>query len=242
MSRLFRKSNLMFSIILIVIYVFGASVCDSVSEKIGLTKVLTLPFFICFSAVIFMFLRKEKLLGEYGLCKSQLPVKKLLYYIPLVLLCLLNVISGFKIDSTVPVVILECISMLFVGLLEEIIFRGFLFRAMAKDNMKSAVIVSSLTFGIGHIVNLLNGAEVIPTICQIVGAVGFGFMCVMIFIKSKSLLPCIITHSVFNMLSVFTPEPEMLTTIIVSVVMLVITVGYGIYLHLNNHNNIVFQE
>lgn len=242
MSRLYRKNNLVFSIILIVIYVVGASVCDSVSEKIGLTKVLTLPFFMIFSAAVLLFLRKENMLKEYGICKSQLPVKKLLYYIPLVLLCLLNVISGFKIDSSVPVIILECISMLFVGFLEEIIFRGFLFKAMAKDNLKVSVFVSSLTFGIGHIVNLFSGAEIVSTICQIVGAVGFGFMCLMIFIKSKSILPCIITHSVFNMLSVFTPETEILTTISVSAIIFTITVGYGVYLHLNNRNNVFFQE
>lgn len=242
MKKLYNKNQLMFSIVLIVIYVVGASVCDSVSEKTGLTKALTLPFFIVFSAVILLFLGKEKFFREFGLCKSQLPAKKLLYFIPLVLLCLLNVITGMSITKTVPVIILEVLSMLFVGFLEEIIFRGFLFKAMAKDSLKAAVVVSSLTFGIGHIVNLLNGAEVISTLCQIVGAVGFGFMCVMIFAKSESLLPCIITHSVFNMLSVFTPETEMVTTIIVSAVMLVITVGYGICLHLNNRNNIVFQE
>lgn len=242
MSRLYRKNNLVFSIILIVIYVVGASLCDTLSAKIGISKSMTLPFFICFSSVIIFFIRKEKLSTEYGLCRSKLPAKKLLYYIPLVLLCLLNVISGFKIDSTVPVIILECISMLFVGFLEEIIFRGFLFKAMAKDNLKAAVVVSSLTFGIGHIINLLSGAEIVSTICQIVGAVGFGFMCVMIFIKSKSLLPCIIAHSVFNMLSVFTPETEILTTISVSAIIFIITVGYGVYLYLNNRNNVFFQE
>lgn len=233
MKKLYLKNQLMFSIVLIVIYVVGASICDSVSDKIGLAKALTLPFFIVFSAVILLFLGKEKLFREYGLCKSQIPAKKLLYFIPLVLLCLLNVITGMSITKTVPVIILECLSMLFVGFLEEIIFRGFLFKAMAKDNLKAAVIVSSLTFGIGHIINLFNGAEIVSTSCQIVGAVGFGFMCVMIFIKSNSLLPCIITHSVFNMLSVFTPETDMIADIIISTVMLVITVGYAIFLHYN---------
>ncbi len=239
MTRLFRKNNLIFSIILIVIYVVGASLCDSVSESIGLSKVLTLPFFIVFSVVMLLFLRKEKLFIEYGLCKSQLSAKKLLYFIPLVLLCLLNVITGLKIEPTVPVIILEVLSMLFVGFLEEIIFRGFLFKAMAKDNLKSAVIVSSLTFGIGHIVNLLSGAEIVSTLCQIVGAVGFGFMCVMIFIKSKSLLPCIITHSVFNMLSIFTAETDMFTDIIISAVMFVITDVYAIFLYYNCRNKTI---
>ncbi len=237
MLRLFRKNNLMFSIVLVVIYVVGASLCDTLSEKVGIAKSMTLPFFICFSAVIILFLRKEKLFTEYGLCKVKLPAKNLLYYIPLVLLCLLNVITGMSITKTVPVIILEVLSMLFVGFLEEIIFRGFLFKAMAKDNLKAAVVVSSLTFGIGHIINLLNGAEIVSTLCQIVGAVGFGFMCVMIFVKSESLLPCIITHSVFNMLSVFTAETDMITDIIVSVVIVVITGGYSVCLMIDSSKN-----
>ena len=53
------------------------------------------------------------------------------------------------------------VSMLFVGVLEEVIFRGLLFLAMAKDSMKAAVIVSSVTFGMGHIVNLLSGAPLL---------------------------------------------------------------------------------
>lgn len=237
MLKLFKKNELVFAIVLIVIYVFGASVCDAFSYKLGFSKALTLLFFIILSIIILLFLSKQKLFKEYGLCKTELPLKKLLYFIPLVLLCLLNVISGFSITKTVPVIILEVLSMLFVGFLEEIIFRGFLFKSMAKDNLKTAVIVSSLTFGIGHIINLFNGAEIVSNLCQIVGAVGFGFMCVMIFIKSKSLLPCIITHSVFNILSVFTAETDMITDIIISVVMLVITGGYSVCLMIDSSKN-----
>ncbi len=237
MLKLYRKSELLFSIVLIIVYVVGASVCDAFSDKLGFSKALTLPFLVILSVILIIFLGKQKLFKEYGLCKTELPLKKLLYFIPLVILCLLNVITGMSITKTVPVIILEVLSMLFVGFLEEIIFRGFLFKAMAKDNLKAAVIVSSLTFGIGHIINLFNGAEIVSTLCQILGAVGFGFMCVMIFIKSKSLLPCIITHSVFNMLNVFTAETDMMTSIIVSVAMIVITVGYSVFLSLQFRTN-----
>lgn len=58
---------------------------------------------------------------------------------------------------------LYVLSMLCVGFIEELIFRGFLFKAMAKDGIKSAIIVSSITFGLGHIINLVNGAELLPT-------------------------------------------------------------------------------
>lgn len=99
--------------------------------------------------------------------------------------------------------VLYVISMLCVGFLEEVIFRGFLFQALCKDNVKQAVVISSITFGIGHIVNLLNGAEIGPTLLQICYAVALGFLFTIIFYRSKSLIPCIVTHSVINSLSAF---------------------------------------
>ncbi|MBP5193006.1 MAG: CPBP family intramembrane metalloprotease, partial [Eubacterium sp.] len=93
-----------------------------------------------------------------------------------------------------------------VGFLEEIIFRGFLFLGMAEKNIKSAILVSSVTFGIGHIVNLLNGKPVLETLLQIVFATAVGFVLVMLFHKGKSLIPCIIFHSINNALSAISDE------------------------------------
>lgn len=53
---------------------------------------------------------------------------------------------------------------------------------MAKENVKRAMIVSALTFGIGHIVNLLNGAEFVSTIMQVCYAVCLGYLFVVIFL------------------------------------------------------------
>ena len=65
------------------------------------------------------------------------------------------------------------ILMLCVGFIEEVIFRGFLFKAIAKDNVKTAIIISSVTFGVGHLVNLVNGSgmELVANLFQIVGYV-----------------------------------------------------------------------
>ena len=63
-------------------------------------------------------------------------------------------------------------------------------------------------------------------------AVGFGF--VMIYRRTKSLMPCIITHSVFNGLSAFaneavmTPQRQILSGILLAV----IAGGYALYLAL----------
>ncbi|MBD5536303.1 MAG: CPBP family intramembrane metalloprotease [Lachnospiraceae bacterium] len=60
-----------------------------------------------------------------------------------------------------------------VGFIEEVIFRGFLFKALAENNVKSAVIISSVTFGLGHLVNLFNGSgmDLINNLCQICFAI-----------------------------------------------------------------------
>ena len=83
--------------------------------------------------------------------------------------------------------------MINVGFIEEILFRGFLFEAIEKESVKKAIIISTLTFGIGHIVNLFNGQDTLNTIIQIIYALSLGYLFVMIFYKSNSLVPCIIT-------------------------------------------------
>ena len=98
--------------------------------------------------------------------------------------------------------------MLCVGFLEEVIFRGLLFAAIAKDNVKSAIVISSVTFGIGHIINLFNGSgmELVNNLCQIVFAIAVGFLLVTIFYRGGSLLPCILVHSAINTLGTFASD------------------------------------
>ena len=62
------------------------------------------------------------------------------------------------------------------GYVEEIIFRGFLFRAMEKDNLRNAIIVSAITFGAGHIVNVFNTADIWGVLLQVGYAIVIGFL------------------------------------------------------------------
>lgn len=143
-----------------------------------------------------------------------------------------NLWFGVKINMPLTDTLLYMGSMLCVGFLEEVIFRGLLFRAMAKDNVRAAVIVSSVTFGIGHIVNLFNGsgAELIPNLCQVCYAIAFGFMCVTLFDRGKSLLPCIAVHSAVNMLSAFAAQQTISQEILSAALLTVIPVLYTLYL------------
>ena len=122
----------------------------------------------------------------------------------------------------------------FVGFLEEIIFRGLLFHAMRKDGVRSAILVSSLTFGMGHIINLFNGSgtELLPNLLQVLYATAAGFMFVMIYYRTERLLVCIAAHGVFNALSVCVNQEAVTDTmhIISCVFLIVVCGGYGAYL------------
>ena len=124
--------------------------------------------------------------------------------------------------------------MLCVGFLEEVIFRGLLFKAIAKDNIKSAVVISSVTFGIGHIINLFNGSgmDLVDNLCQIVFAIAVGFLLVTIFYRGGSLLPCIIVHSAINTLGTFANDANLTTEmhLLHLVVLIVTTVAYTLIL------------
>lgn len=203
MYRLYKKNELNFALAWIIAYVVLVSVAENFSASLGFEKIITAPVCIVFVLLILGFIKKHGLSGQYGLCSFKGNLKDYLYFIPLVLIISVNLWNGVAINSSALETVLFILSMLCVGFIEEVIFRGFLFKAMCKDNVKSAILVSSITFGLGHIVNLLNGRELIPTLLQICYATAIGFLFTIIFYKGKSLWPCIITHGVHNSLSIF---------------------------------------
>lgn len=240
MRKLYTKSNLAFAIIWIVIYCVLMSLGDNLSDAVGISKVVTLPIALLLSAILLIFIKGNRLTKEYGLCKATVPAKKMLFYIPLVLLLAANLWHGINLNTSLTETVLYILTMLCVGFLEEVIFRGLLFKAMAENGIKSAVIVSSITFGIGHIINLFNGsgAELIPNILQVIYAIAAGFMFVMVYYKGGSLIPCIVAHGVFNALSVFADESglTMERRVISCVFLVIVSGGYGAYIALKVKN------
>lgn len=108
--------------------------------------------------VLWFFMQRNGLLTRYGLCKAKAPASRFLWYLPLMVLSTQNL--WFGISTNYPAVGTGCrlVCMPCVGFLEELVFRGFLFRGIARDNVREAIVISSITFGLGHIINLLNGS------------------------------------------------------------------------------------
>ena len=226
MKKIFEKHETLFCILLIVVYVVVNSYCI---QNFGVEDYKSTIINTVYSITLIVLIIKLKGVSYYGLAKVS-NLKKYLYFIPLVLIISVNLWTGINITNTPNEIIFYILTMINVGFIEEIIFRGFLFKMMAKTNVKSAIIVSSITFGIGHIVNLLNGADLIPTLLQICYAISIGYLFVTIFYKSKSLIPCIITHSLVNALSIFNID-NVISIYIVPVFLIIVPLVYAVYIN-----------
>ncbi len=229
MKKLYGKSELAFALVWIGIYCVGMSVFDEISRRIGVESLASAMFALAASLFLYFWLKKHGKLKRFGLCKPDAPAKAFLFYIPLIVITGKNLWGGAAMHYDVVGSLCFVIKMLCVGFLEELIFRGFLFKAMSRDSVKWAVLVSSVSFGLGHVMNLINGSGMgfAENLVQIIFAVLIGFLYVIIFHRGGSLWPCVISHGVFNSLSAFSVEEDgMLQLVILGV----FTVAYALVL------------
>ena len=234
MKQFYEKSELAFVLVLIGVYCVLQSLANPLGRAVGVPHLFHAVFNLALTAVLFCFIRKNGLSERYGLSKPTVPARRFLWYLPLVLIVSINLWNGAAIHFSPLDSIFYLAHMLCVGFVEEVLFRGFLFRAIAKDGVNAAIVISSVTFGLGHLLNLVNGSgmELAANLWQVCGAMAAGFLFVTLFYRGGSLLPCVAAHSAINMVSAFVNEtgltPEKRITF--SLIRIGIIVGYTLLL------------
>ena len=235
MKKLYAQSELSFAIACIVIYCILQSLANPLNAIIGIECAANALFLLVLAIILFHFIRKNGLLERYGLWSPSAPARRFLYYIPLLILSTSNLWNGVAVNLPWLDALCYISYMLCVGWVEEVLFRGFLFRALAKDHVKKAILLSSITFGLGHLLHLINGsgAELVATLCQAFGAIAIGFLFVLVFYRGGSLIPCILTHSAIDAISVFGNEAGLTVEkrIIFSLIKLAIIIVYALILN-----------
>ena len=230
MKKLHQKDEVWFAVLWIVVYVAGFGNADMLSESIGMPKAITAGFGLILSAVLGTFVYRNGLGRYYGLCRFRGDARGVLYWIPLAVITSVNLWNGVAVRCGLAECAFHILSMCCVGFLEELIFRGFLFRGMCKSNVKAAIIVSSLTFGVGHAVNLLLGEPLFDTLLQLVYAAAIGFYYTAVFYTGGSLIPCILSHAIVNSTSIFAVETSAGMSLLAAAVQTVICIGCGAWL------------
>ena len=227
MRKLYEKKEILFAVLWIVAY---CVIMSALKGQFGYTSIWMLLALIVFTAGITAFVRANRLEEKYGLSGFPKDMKKYLFFIPMFILATGNIWDGFALSFKGTELVIATLSMILVGFVEEMIFRGFLFKAMLGNGKTvPAIIVSALTFGIGHIVNLFAGQASFETVMQVIFAISWGFILTMAFYKSGSLIPCIIAHAMVDALSLYGADTEAGDWIYIGVTILAAVI-YCIYL------------
>ena len=202
MKKLYEKNELWFALLWIAVY---CAVSIPIRGLLGDESLAMLLGLAAIAAGILLFVKKLHLERKYGLVKWQGGAKDYLFFLPALILTTGNLWDGFGMAYSGAAQVYAVLSMLLVGLVEELIFRGFLFRALLeRDPAPVAITISAVTFGIGHIVNLLAGQGGMESLIQVIFAIAWGFIFTFMYYKSGSLWVCIVVHGLVDVFSKFT--------------------------------------
>lgn len=216
----------------ILIYVILANVGAILSKKIDFDYLGQILLLLTLSLFLIIYIKKHELTRVIGLTKiSFLEAKKNLLYLPLFIIVLLNGVFFFDRTIVFKDIILSIGFMMLVAFLEELLFRGLLFKSIEEHSTtKTAILISGATFGFGHIVNLLNGYTGTNQIIQIVIATLIVIILSILFVFTKSIVPGIIFHFSFNTASILSIKVVPLYDYISIGIIFVIALIYLFYL------------
>lgn len=232
MNNLYQSKAVLHSLVWLVIYLLLNTITGNIagSMDIDSNMISAIPN-LALAVICFYYLKNTRIADDIGLLtKPTERASVMLYYIPLLVLPFLNLIYGINSSLSATNVAFNLAMYIGVGFMEEVIFRGLMFKALVKKwNRYIVVAFISFTFAIGHIVSMVAvGQSGIDTALQIINAFVVGFMFMAVILASGNLTICIITHILYNFLANISMVGNTHKEIIA--VNTVITVLYFVYL------------
>ena len=201
MRKFYETKPVLFAILWIVVYVV---LIAPLRGRFGDGSLQMLLGLVAISAALLAVIRLLGIQKELGVTRWLQNGRALLWLLPMWVLSTGNLWGGVSLRYDAITSVMAVLSFLLVGVAEEIIFRGFLFNGMRKTGrLTVAIVVSAITFGMGHIGNLLTGHATAETLVQMIFAVAWGFLFTFAYLKGGSLLPCIAIHGLIDAFSVF---------------------------------------
>jgi len=118
-----------------------------------------------------------------------------------------------------------------VGFVEEVVFRGLLLRWLVPHGLWRAAVVSSVAFGVMHLVNLLAGADLGATLVQVGYATALGFAFAAVALRTGVLWPLVIIHALIDVAGFLTVDETAPAGTSATAVVLpaVYAVGFAVY-------------
>ncbi len=167
-------------------------------------------------------------LAQFGFRKPE-NVRKALWFVPAALLPPIAFFAtGFSVS---PSLVLGFVSMAGAAAFnEEIWYRGLVMSVFRNRGTKVAVAVSSILFGVLHLVNLFGGKSITYAALQFVFAVLFGLVAAELYAITRSLVPAIVWHATYDTAAYLSGDSLSTPALVAIAVMVAILVAYAIFL------------
>ena len=118
----------------------------------------------------------------------------------------LNIVYGIieSANFNIPTILNLATFCLLIGITEEFLCRGWLLNEFlerfsnSKKNIVLSIILSSLVFGLMHIVNIGAGQTIVETIIQIINATFLGVFFALIYFKTKNIWSVVLIHAIWD--------------------------------------------
>lgn len=157
-------------------------------------------FFVC------VYKRGE--LRRYGICRPQHKgMTEYILYAWLLLMPFTNLTIAALSSSAIKINVENLpgiLPMIYFGLGEEVLFRGGILSLLTKQyktNVLKGTLITSLMFSAMHMINIYSSATVGYAVVQSICAAATGFCFGMITCREKSIIPCVMIHSLTNITS-----------------------------------------
>ena len=235
MDRLYRKSELVFSLVWMGLYLFLSGAADALSAPAGHPWAVKAVVYIALAAAAVGWIGKNGLWEKYGLTGRGIGGRRYLWFLPLGAIVSMQLWGGTALrfsPSETPAYILAVAG---AGAVEELIFRGFLLRALPGGALRRAA-VTALLFGAAHGLNLLAGADAVQAVLQMGYSGALGFLFAVIVLRSESLLPCLAAHGAINALSAFAGETSARSDLALTALACCVSLLYAAWILLSAKN------
>ncbi|MBY9080039.1 CPBP family intramembrane metalloprotease [Paenibacillus sp. HN-1] len=182
--------------VLLFIAVFMAGAYATIKELSFSAPILI--SYIPITAVLVLYFTLKRKWGFYGFRSlSSIPKGDWRYYLPLLVLLAIIALKGFRQIEASEVLFYLGFTLL-VGFVEESIYRGLIVNILRPKSVRTAVITSSVLFGVTHVLSVLSGQDAFQTVLQIVYALLLGGALALLMIRNRNILPLILFHFLHN--------------------------------------------
>ncbi|MBD8104413.1 CPBP family intramembrane glutamic endopeptidase [Plantibacter sp. CFBP 8775] len=212
-----------------VVFTAGASTAAQLSGASEAGAALTLAAGAAVSAILGLVVMRlsPPRVRDYGFRRPR-RARAALWFVPAAATVLIIPSQGIRVDA--PTIAAYGVLVVAVALNEETWFRAIVFAILRARSTRTAVVGSSVLFGVLHLANLAGGADVGSSILQVAFAALFGFVAAQLLVLTGSLWPAIAWHATWNFVSFIGGDSTDDRSLIGLGAACVVMLGYAVFL------------